>query len=138
MNTYAFDDIHVGLKHSFDVELTPQMMTLFERITGDNNPLHTDIAFAQSLGYKDTVAHGMLVNSFYSRLVGLYIPGKQALFHGISASFVAPVFPGDVLNVYGEVRAVHAIHKQIEIKGVIVNQQGVKVSRAKLKAGTHG
>lgn len=138
MNTYNFDDIYVGLKHSFEVDVTAEMMALFQKVTGDNNPLHTDKAFARSLGYKDTVAYGMLVSSFYSTLVGLYIPGKKALFHGINVSFVAPVFPGDRLTVSGEVSAVHPVHNQIEIKGSIFNEQEVKVSRAKLKVGIHG
>lgn len=137
MKEYSLAEINPGLNHSFEVELTNEMMETFKIITGDVNPLHTDSDFAASYGYKDRVAYGMLVNSFYSTLVGMYLPGKYALFQGADLSFVAPVFPGDKLTVFGEVTAVHAVYKQIEIRCYITNQNGTKVSRAKIKAGIH-
>jgi 3-hydroxybutyryl-CoA dehydratase len=137
MKEYRLTDIHPGLNHSFEIKLTDEMMDAFKNITGDLNPLHTQPDFAASYGFRDRVAYGMLVNSFYSTLVGMYLPGKYALFQSIDIAFAAPVFIGDTLTVFGEVSAVHIVYKQIEIKGFIINQDGVKVSRAKIKTGIH-
>jgi 3-hydroxybutyryl-CoA dehydratase len=134
---YRLVDIYPGLSHSFQVGLTDRMMDVFKELTGDLNPLHTEPGFALTHGYRDRVAYGMLVSSFYSTLVGMYLPGKYALFQSVGISFVAPVFPGDTLTILGEVTAIHNVYKQIEIRGSITNQLGIKVSRAKIKSGIH-
>jgi len=135
VNNYRFADIHTGLRHSFQVSLTPAMVDTFSELSGDRNPLHTDQSFASGYGFSDRVVHGMLTASFYSTLVGIYLPGKFALFQEIAVSFTAPVFPGDTLTVIGEVVSIHEAYRQIEIKAHIVNQHRQKVSRAKIRTG---
>jgi 3-hydroxybutyryl-CoA dehydratase len=137
MKEYLLKDISPGLSHSFQVQLTGEMMDTFEKLTGDANLLHTSKDFAVANGYKDRVAYGMLTSSFYSTLVGMYLPGKYALLQGVDVSLIAPVFPGDTLTVFGEVVAVHEAFRQIEIKAYIMNQLGKKISRAKIRSGIH-
>jgi len=137
MNAYRFADIHPGLSHSFQVTVTAVMMEKFRDISGDCNPLHTDPAFAASYGYREQVVYGMLTASFYSTLVGMHLPGKNALFHGADISFTAPVFPGDTLIVFGEVVSIHTAFRQIELRAQITNQHGKKVSRARIRTGIH-
>lgn len=107
----------------------------FVEISGDHNPLHTDEAYAKSKGYPSEVVHGLLSSSLYSSLVGLYLPGKYALLHSINISFEKPVFCGDELTVAGEVTYINEAYQQIEIKASITNQNHVRVSSAKIKAG---
>lgn len=135
MNAYRLADLSVGLSYSFQVSVTTQMMNQFEALSGDANPLHTDKDFALSYGYRDRVVYGMLTASFYSALIGMYLPGKYALLQGVDASFIAPVFPGDKLTVFGEIISVHQVLKQIEIRAHITNQLGEKVSKAKIRSG---
>jgi len=135
MRDYRLSDISIGLTHSFTVHITEEMMDTFEKLTGDTNPLHTSKDFAALAGFKNRVVYGMLSSSFYSTLVGMYIPGKYALLQGVDVSFTAPVFPGDTLTVFGEITAVYANFRQIEIKAHITNQEGKKISRAKIRSG---
>jgi 3-hydroxybutyryl-CoA dehydratase len=137
MNEYRFEDISPGLSHSFKVTVTKEMMDAFRAISGDCNPLHTDPVFAASYGYPAQVVYGMLTASFYSTLVGMHLPGKHALFQGADIVFTSPVFPGDTLIISGEVISVHEAYRQIELKAQITNQNGKKVSRAKIRAGIH-
>ena len=137
MKSYRFADIHPGLSHSFQVTVTTEMMEKFRDISGDGNPLHTDKEFASQFGHPERVVYGMLTASFYSTLVGMYLPGMYALFHGADISFVSPVFPGDTLTVSGEVVATHEVFRQVELKASITNQHGKKVSRAKIRTGVH-
>jgi len=137
MKEYCLHEIREGLSHQFQVTVTEDMVERFRESSGDVNPLHTDRDFALSHGYRDRVVYGMLTASFYSTLIGVYLPGKHALLQGVDASFVAPVFPGDVLTVHGEVVAVHAALRQIEIRAHITNQLNKKVSRAKIRTGIH-
>lgn len=137
MQDYRLADITVGLTHTFEVDVTAEMLNRFADLSGDRNPLHVDAEFARASGFHDRVAYGMLTASFYSTLVGMYLPGRRALLQGVDASFVAPVFPGDHLTVVGEVIAVHPSVRQIEIKAHVSNQHGKKVSRAKIRSSVN-
>ncbi len=137
MNEYRWADLRVGLGHEFQVTLTPEMYSAFSALSGDVNPLHIDPEFAVRAGFPGPVAFGLLTSSFYSRLVGVHLPGRYALLHGINADFVSPSFAGDTLLVAGEISFMSDVHQQLEIKGRITNQAGKLVSRAKIRAGLH-
>jgi 3-hydroxybutyryl-CoA dehydratase len=135
MQEYLFSDIKVGLKHSFEAEIDEARMQKFLEISGDNNPMHIDSDYAKSRGMADRVVYGMLTSSFYSTLVGVYIPGKYALLHSVDIQFSKPVFIGDKLVIVGEVSGINDMFRQIEVKAHILNQNGEKISRAKIKIG---
>ncbi len=103
MNSFKIHDMKIGQKDSFFVEITENMMNLFKRISADNNPLHSSSDFAVSNGFKNKVVYVLLTSSFYSRLVGVYLPGKYALLMSINIDFVKPAFVKDKMTVVGEV-----------------------------------
>ena len=111
------------------------MMEDFAKISGDKNPLHISDKFAQEKGFPARVVYGMLVSSLYSRLAGMYIPGKNCLLQTVKSYFLSPVFLGDVLTVEGKITEKHDSIKQIVIRANVFNQQGKKVSRAVIEAG---
>jgi 3-hydroxybutyryl-CoA dehydratase len=135
MQDYLLRDIEVGLKHSFEVQISESHMQKFFDISGDINPMHMDAAYAKSKGMKDRLVYGMLTSAFYSTLVGVYIPGKHALLHSIDIGFIKPVFIGDKLFIEGVVFSVNELFHQIEVKATIRNQNSEKISRAKIKIG---
>lgn len=53
----------------------------------------------------------------------------------VHADFLSPVFIGDKLTVTGKVAEKNDSVRQVVIKAVIKNQDGKKVSRAKIEAG---
>jgi 3-hydroxybutyryl-CoA dehydratase len=110
-------------------------MDYFLKISGDNNPLHTDRSYAQNNGFFDRVVYGMLTASFYSTLVGVYLPGKYCILHSMDIQFSKPVFVGDELVISGVVASINQTFQQLEIKASIHNQDAIKVSRAKIKVG---
>lgn len=135
MRNYNFSDIHVGLSEQFEVVVTKEQMSAFLAMTGDVNPLHVDGEYARASGFKEQVVYGMLTASFLSTLVGVYLPGKNALFLGSDTSFAKPVFVNDKLVIKGVVEEVNETFKLIKIKAVIRNQNDEVVLRAKLKVG---
>lgn len=135
MNNYLFGQISVGLSESFQVLITPDMIDKFREISGDHNPLHRDKEFAQHRGHRECVVFGMLTASFYSTLVGVYIPGCNALLHQVDAYFISPVYSEDVLRISGKVAAVHHSVNCIDIRAEIANQNGIRVSRANIRVG---
>ena len=130
-----YDDFHIGQEAVFIRCITEDMMTSFRELSGDTNPLHTDEDFARTKGYVSRVVYGMLTASLYSCLAGVYLPGRNCLLHSVHADFLRPVFVGDVLTVSGQVAEKRDTFRQLIIRAVIRNQDGVKVSRAKIEAG---
>ncbi|MDD1795374.1 MaoC family dehydratase [Enterovibrio makurazakiensis] len=135
MKQYGIDDIDVGLKHQFSTDITEEKLNAFTLVSGDINPLHTNAEHAKRRGHPDVVVYGMMTASLYSTLVGVYLPGENALLQDIQTRFSRPVFVGDVLTVVGEVVDVHTLLKRIEIKAVIRNQHGQVVSKARIHSG---
>lgn len=135
MNAYKFSDIKVGLTESFNRKIDISMMDKFFDISNDANPLHMDKNYANDKGFLDRVVYGLLASSFYSTLVGVYLPGKYCILQGIDIQFSKPVYIGDELNISGKVSYINEAYKQIEIKAVIINQDNKKVSKATIKVG---
>jgi 3-hydroxybutyryl-CoA dehydratase len=137
MNDYGWQELKLGMKAQFDAPLTEAMMTAFAAISGDYNPLHLDDEFARQLGFSSRVAYGMLTSSLYSRLVGMHLPGKRALLHGIDLEFKGPAYVDDVLTVSGSIAFLNEAYRRLEINGQIVNQSGRLISTAKIRAAMH-
>ena len=135
MNTYVFNEIKVGMSAAFNVVVTEEMQDNFLKLSGDNNPMHVDCEYATLSGFKDRDDYGMLTSAFYSRLAGVYLPGRNCLLQECKISFNKPVYIGDKLKVYGEVVEVNDMFQRITVKAYIQNEKGVKVSKAKIIAG---
>lgn len=137
MNEYRFAALSIGLRESFSVVITKNMLDSFFALSGDVNPLHTNSDYAAACGFQDQVVHGMLTASFYSTLVGVYLPGKFSLLQGADISFQSPVYVGDTLSVEGEVKYLNEAYRQMEVSARILNQHGNRVSKAKLRVGLY-
>ena len=135
MNDYRWDDLVLGMSAQFDVELAPGLMSAFANLSGDMNPLHMDEEFAQESGFSGRVVFGMLTSAFYSRLVGVYLPGMRALLDGIDLEFKSPAYIGDRLTVSGEVAFLNDAYHRMEIKARIRNAAGKLISKATIRVG---
>ena len=135
MNSYKFVDINLGLEESFSVRVNSEKLDKFLKISGDINPLHTDAEYSKSKGFSDRVVYGMLTSSFFSTLVGVYLPGKYCILQGVDIQFSQPVYIDDILTITGKVSYINEAYKQLEIKAVIINQDNKKVSKATIKVG---
>ena len=119
---YKFDDITIGLTKEFSIEITESMINNFAEFTGDYNELHTNESYASTTSFGKRVCHGILLASFFSRLVGMSIPGKNALYFSQSINFQSPCFIGDQILVRGEVIEKSGFEHMITIKTTILNQ----------------
>ena len=119
---YKFDDITIGLTKEFSIEITESMVDNFAEFSGDYNELHMDEDYASTTSFGKRICHGMLLASFFSRLVGMSIPGKNALYFSQSINFQYPCFIGDRIIVRGEVTEKSESTHIITIKTTILNQ----------------
>lgn len=137
MNKYAA--IQVGDHASITHTITENDIRKFVDLTGDDNKLHIDSAFAANTSFKKPVAHGMLGASFISTIIGTKLPGDGALWFAQSLEFLIPVRVGDTLTITAEVISKNDRNSSIELKTEIHNQNKQKVTTgtAKVKIVEH-
>jgi acyl dehydratase len=121
LSAYTFSEITVGQQAEFSVVVTDALVAQFAAVSGDQNPLHMDEVYAASTTFKGRVVHGQLGNSFFSQLVGMYLPGKYALYLSQSTFFRAPMRIGMTLTVRGTVTRTTDATKTFLIKTQIFN-----------------
>ncbi len=138
MNEYRWADLTLGMSHTFEAAFTEAMAHTFAEISGDTNPLHTDRDYALAAGFPGPVLFGMMTSSLYSRLVGVYLPGKYALLQGIDIDFNNPCHANERLTVQGEITFLSDAFQRMEIKASIRKQDRSLVSKALIRAGMHG
>ena len=124
---YSFDEIKLGMQKSFKVFISENMLDVFGRDTGDYNPLHMNEKYASSTSFKKRVCSGMFLSSFFSRLVGMYLPGKHALHMSQSLNFVNPCFIGETITVEGKVIGKSVATKIIKLETTITNESGKRI-----------
>jgi 3-hydroxybutyryl-CoA dehydratase len=121
---YSFNEIKIGLEHHFEISIDEKLEGDFAKISGDFNPLHMDEQYAKKTKFGKRVCHGMLLGSFFSRLVGMYLPGKNALYFSQNLNFVEPCFIGDIVIVKGKIINKSESTKMIKIETTIKNNTG--------------
>jgi len=102
-NELSYDDISIGQQESFMIKITASMVEKFSNLSGDLNPLHMDNEFAESSSFKKRIVHGMLLASFFSQLIGMKLPGKNALYFSQTLNFRSPCYIDDEIKVIGKV-----------------------------------
>src|SRR5579862_4767988 len=123
----TFDEIKVGDSASLTRTLTEKDIQVFAIMSGDLNPAHVDIEYAQSDMFHKIIGHGMWGGALISTVLGTQLPGPGTIYVGQTIRFKRPVGIGDTLTV-----KVTAIEKNPEKKRVtfaceVVNQNGEMV-----------
>ena len=103
INELKYDDIFIGQQESFSINITESMVEKFSNLSGDLIPLHMDNKFAESSSFNKRIVHGMLLASFFSQLIGMKLPGKNALYFSQTLNFRSPCYIDDQIEVVGEV-----------------------------------
>ena len=94
-----FEDIDIGQKFSLDIDIDENLVDNFAQFSGDFNPLHMDQEYAGQTDFKNRVAHGMILGSFLSQIVGMHLPGPGALWLSQNIDWPAAVKVGDKVNL---------------------------------------
>lgn len=129
-------EISEGDSYSFEVLLTEAAIDAFAQLTGDVSTLHINSEFAQSRGFETRVCHGALLGGLFSRLVGVHLPGENALLQMMNLKFHQPAYAGMTLIVTGTVSQVSDSTGTVVLKGTIDDQRtGATLAKAKIQVG---
>ena len=69
--TDSIQGVSVGDTATFEKTVSEQDIVDFARVTGDEQPLHLDDAYAATTRFKRRIAHGMLSAGFISAALGI-------------------------------------------------------------------
>ena len=98
-----YDKLEVGQQASLDKRVEERDIQLFAAVSGDNNPVHLDAAFAAETMFKERIAHGMFSGALISAAIACRLPGPGTIYLGQQLKFTRPVKLGDTLTVKLEV-----------------------------------
>jgi acyl dehydratase len=128
-----YAEITTGLERSLTAVVSGDLIASFALLTGDRHPLHTDPIYAANCGYTDILAHGMLVSSFASTLVGMHLPGRNALLLSQSFAYKKPVHPDSTITIRGVVRTKNDAFRIIVIDVSVMDHSGEMVAQGEIK-----
>lgn len=117
-------DITVGMSATIERSVESADVELFARISGDVNPVHLDDEFAASTRFGKRIAHGLLVASYISAVLGTKLPGPGSIYLNQSLRFLHPVYLGDVITAEATVVSVRSDKPIITLSTTCRNQDG--------------
>jgi len=91
------------------------------------NPAHIDEQYASNTFFKGRIAHGILVGSFISTVIGMKIPGPGTIYLEQQYRFLAPVRIGDTITARVEVVEIKNEKNKVTLQTRCFNQNGVMV-----------
>jgi 3-hydroxybutyryl-CoA dehydratase len=122
-----YADIKKGAVFQQKFTVSEEIVKTFAEITGDTNPVHLDEAFAKTTQFGKRIAHGMLVASFISKVLGRDFPGDGTIYVSQKVRFRRPVFIGDTITVEIEVMEKNDEKKRIIMRTDVMSDSGEKV-----------
>jgi acyl dehydratase len=118
----------IGHKATFTKTITAEDVALFARVSGDDQPLHLDAAFAAKTRFKKPIAHGMFSAGLISAALGTRLaPGFVAVYLTQQLRFRLPVGIGDTITAEVEVTSVDAEKRILTLRTDCTNQGGEAV-----------
>jgi acyl dehydratase len=100
------DDIRSGDFYVESITLTAERVAQFIGLTRDHAGVHVDESFSQRIGYETNVVHGFLLCAYFSRILGMELPGEKAVIGSVKLEFHEPVYVGETVQYRAEVRRV--------------------------------
>lgn len=82
--------------------ITEKMVKDFANVSGDNNPLHLDDDFAKKTKFGSRIVQGLLMGSFFSKIIANDYPGPGSIYLEQNLNFQNPCFINDEIEVIVE------------------------------------
>lgn len=118
MKGLFLEELSVGQSDELTKTVTEKDIASFAEVTGDNNPVHLDAAYAAATPFKTRIAHGMLSAGYISAVIGTKLPGPGAIYIGQALRFKRPVKIGDVVTAKATITAIDAEKARVTLETV--------------------
>ena len=127
MKSYIISQLTEGLTAEEAFFVTEEMGRKFAEISGDTNPVHLDSEYAEGTRFHGRIAHGMLIGSFISKVIGTSLPGEGSIYMKQDMKFLRPVRYGDTITVKVSVRELQKERNRVILSTDCFNQNGEQV-----------
>jgi 3-hydroxybutyryl-CoA dehydratase len=118
---------YIDQKASFSKTISEYDVYSFAGICGDFNSVHVNKEEAKNSIFEGQVAHGMLIASFISTVLGMKLPGEGTIYLKQELNFLAPVKIGDTIEAIVVVTEIIKEKSRLKLTTVVVNQLGIVV-----------
>lgn len=117
-------DIKIRDKFETVREVTDELIRAFAEVSGDDNPIHLDEAFAAKTRFGKRIAHGMLSGAFISAVLGGEFRERKIVYLSQSMKFIAPTFIGDTITTTATVTNIREDRGIVILETNCTNQNG--------------
>lgn len=118
MQGFYFDELTVGQAVETSRVVGAADIEAFAEVSGDNNPVHLDEAYAKTTTFGERIAHGMLSAAYISAILGTRLPGPGAIYLSQSLRFRRPVKIGDLVVARATVTALDEAKGRVTLETV--------------------
>jgi acyl dehydratase len=84
--------IEVGTEFRHRFGFTQEDVVAFAQVSGDNNPIHLDAAYAATTQFGRPIIHGMLGTTVFTKVLGTMFPGPGGIYVKQTIEFKRPMF----------------------------------------------
>lgn len=113
-NTY--ESLEIGQTFSVERTLTADDVRQFADVTGDDNPIHIDEAYAATTRFGQPIVHGVLLLGIISKVLGRDFPGPGSVAVSLAARFLRPVPVGSTIRVEVSVAEKIERHRHVRLR----------------------
>ena len=113
IGTIYLEDLEVGMTRSLTKVIGDAEVRGFAEVSEDRNPIHLDEQAGKDSMFGQRIAHGMLVGSLFSALLGERMPGHGTIYLGQNLKFRAPAMVGDEVTASITVREINVEKKRV-------------------------
>lgn len=124
MSGYSIKEIYIGMTKSVSKTISESDVYTYAGLIGDINPVHVNEEYAKTTRFRKRIVHGMLTASFFSTIVGMLIPGADAIYLGQTCKFLLPVYINDTITATGIVTKILSEKKIAIMETTVKNQKG--------------
>jgi acyl dehydratase len=124
MTGLTMQELAVGDVAQVTHTVTADAIREFVAASGDDNPIHSDAAFAAGTRFGRVIAPGMLTGSFVSGVIGTRLPGPGTIYLSQNLRFLRPVYVGDRVTARVEVAERVPERNRLRLRTTCVNQDG--------------
>lgn len=117
--------IELGSTYSKEFSFSQDQVDAFAKITGDDNPIHTNDEYAKKSIFKRRIMHGFLTGSIFSKVFGTLFPGEGTVYLKQNMSFLQPMFVEEVYTANFEIIEHDKKKNRAKVKTTITNEHEI-------------
>lgn len=117
--------IVVGAYRKFIRTVSETDVKEYATVSGDYNPIHLDEEVAKKSIFGGRIAHGMLIVSYISAILGNEFPGNGTVYLGENVRFVRPIYVGTDIELEFTILNIDE-KNNVQIKTDVYDENGNK------------